>query len=59
MLSLPLREVSKYGVIFGLYFPHSDCPNARKYWPEITPYLDTFHAVNTLSRLTNLSKPDA
>ena len=23
-------------------------PNAEKYGPEITPYLDTFHAVITL-----------
>ena len=27
----------KYGVISG--------PNREKYGPEITPYLDTFHAV--------------
>ena len=29
-------------------FPHSDwifSPNAGKYGPEKTPYLDTFHAV--------------
>ena len=49
--------MSKYGVISGPYFPHSDwirrdtkhlsifSPNARKYGPEITSYLDTFHAV--------------
>ena len=30
-------KVSKYGVISG--------PNTGKYGPEITPYLDTFHAV--------------
>ena len=30
-------KVSKYGVISG--------PNTGKYEPEITPYLDTFHAV--------------
>ena len=30
-------KVSKYGVISGLYFP--------VFGPEITPYLDTFHAV--------------
>ena len=29
--------MSKYGVISG--------PNAGKYEPEITPYLDTFHPV--------------
>ena len=30
-------KASKYGVISG--------PNTRKYRSEITPYLDTFHAV--------------
>ena len=30
-------KVFKCGVIFG--------PNTRKYLPEITPYLDTFHAM--------------
>ena len=30
-------KVSKYGVISG--------PNIEKYGPEITPYLDTFYAV--------------
>ena len=30
-------RVSKYGVISG--------PNTGNYGPEITPYLDTFHAV--------------
>ena len=51
-----LREVSKYGVS-GPYFPASGLnterhsvfsPNAGKYGPEKTPYLGTFHAVNTL-----------
>ena len=32
-------KVSKYGVISG--------QNTGKYGPEITPYLDTFHAVNS------------
>ena len=32
-------KVSRYGVISG--------PNTGKYGPEITPYLDTFHAVRT------------
>ena len=31
------EKVVKYGVFSG--------PNARKYEPEKTPYLDTFHAV--------------
>ena len=34
---------SKYGVISGPYFPGFS-PNAGKYGPEKTPYLDTFHA---------------
>ena len=33
-------KVSKYGVIFGPYFPVFS-PNTRKYGPEITPYFDT------------------
>ena len=49
--------MSKYGVISGPYFPafrlirrDAPClsvfsPNVGKYGPEITPYLDTFHAV--------------
>ena len=37
-------KVSKYGVISGLYFPAFEL-NTGKYGPEITPYLDTFHAV--------------
>ena len=48
-----LREVSKYGVFSGPYFPVFGLntgifvfsPNAGKYGPENTPYLDTFHAV--------------
>ena len=51
--------MSKYGVISGPYFPvfglYMDfifrlylsviSPNTGKYGPEITPYLNTFHAV--------------
>ena len=37
-------KVSKYGVISGPYFPVFS-PNTGKYGQEITPYLDTFHAV--------------
>ena len=37
-------KVFKYGVIYGAYFPVFGL-NAGKYEPEITPYLDTFHAV--------------
>ena len=36
--------MSKYRVISGLYFPVFS-PNTGKYGLEITPYLDTFHAV--------------
>ena len=36
--------MSKYGVISSPYFPVFS-PNKGKYGPEITPYLDTFHAV--------------
>ena len=36
--------MSKYGVIFGPYFPLFS-PNTGKYGPEITLYLDTFHVV--------------
>ena len=53
-------KVSKYGVISGPYFPAFGLktgkslsifsPNAGKYGPEITPYLDTFHAVGALAR---------
>ena len=39
-----MREVSKYGVISGPYFPASGL-NTGKYGPEITPYLKTFYAV--------------
>ena len=39
-----LREVSKYGVISGPYFPVFGL-NTGKYGSEKTPYLDTFHAV--------------
>ena len=37
-------KVFKYGVISGPYFPVFRL-NRGKYRPEITPYVDTFHAV--------------
>ena len=37
-------KMSKYGVFSGPYFSVFG-PNTEKYGPEITPYLDTFHAV--------------
>ena len=42
-------KLSKYGVISGPYFPVFS-PNTGKYGPEITPYLDTFHAVNHMQK---------
>ena len=36
--------MSKYGGISGPYFPVFGL-STGKYGPEITPYLDTFHAV--------------
>ena len=45
-------KVSKYGILFGPYFPpfglnkeRYEVPLQIKYGPEKTPYLDTFHAV--------------
>ena len=37
-------KMSKYGVYSGSYF-FVFCPNTGKYGPEVTPYLETFHAV--------------
>ena len=37
--------MSKYGVISGPYFPVFSPTNTGKYGQEITPYLETFHAV--------------
>ena len=39
------RKVSRYRVISGLYFLVFGL-NTGKYGPEITPYLDFFHAVD-------------
>ena len=47
------RKVSKYGVISGPYFPVFSL-NAGKYGPEITPYLDTFHAVKIIYYATHV-----
>ena len=49
-LSHPLREkCPNTELFFGPYFPVFGLfvfsPNKGKYGPEITPYLDTFHAV--------------
>ena len=41
-------KVSKYGVISGSCFPIFGL-NTGKYEPEITSYLDTFHAVEEFS----------
>ena len=37
-------KLSKYGIFSGPYFPVF-IPNTRKYGPEQTPCLDTFHPV--------------
>ena len=42
-------NVSKYGAFFGSCFPVFS-PNAGKYGPEATPYLDTFHAVQSRAK---------
>ena len=39
--------MSKYGVISG--------PNAGKYRPKLTPYLNTFHAASCGSEVQNVS----
>ena len=44
-------KVSKYGVISGPYFPVFEL-NTGKYGPEITPYLDTFHAVFEITQIS-------
>ena len=45
--------MSKYGVISGSYFPVFGL-NTAKYGPEITLYLDTFHAVYVITILTKV-----
>ena len=47
-----MRKMSKYGVISGPHFPVFGL-NTGKYGPEITPYLDTFHAVKLYLRSLN------
>ena len=44
LFSYTAWKVSKYGVISGLHFPVLGL-NTGKYGPEITLYLDNFHAV--------------
>ena len=44
-------KVSKYEVFSGPYFPVFS-PNTGKYGSEKASYLDTFHAVLGLARLT-------
>ena len=41
--------MTKYRVISGPYFPVFGL-NTGKYGPEITPYLDTFHAVKVVAQ---------
>ena len=56
-------KVPKYGVFSGPYFPSFGLntsylsvfsPNAGKYGPEKTPYLDTFYAVKDITNNVNL-----
>ena len=42
-------KMCKYGAVSGPYFS-AFSPNTGKYGPEITPYLDTFHAVRLDSK---------
>ena len=44
------KVLSKYGVFSG--------PNAGKYGPEKTPYLDTFHAVFIIQLRVHIFKLD-
>ena len=46
--------MSKYGTFPGWYFPLFS-PNAEKYGPEKTPYLDTFHTVCVLTFVLQLN----
>ena len=47
-----LREVSKYRVVSGPYFPVFGLNSeiTGKYGQETTPYLDTFHAVHIIEK---------
>ena len=47
--------LQQYGVISGPYFPLLEL-NTGKHGPEITPYLDTFHAVNFLPKLVKIER---
>ena len=55
MESYTARKVSKEGVISGPYFPAFGL-NTEKYGPEITPYLDSFHAVLILIKTKQLEQ---
>ena len=46
-------KLSKYGVISDPHFPVFS-PNTGKHGPEITPSLDTFHAVEVVLTVTVL-----
>ena len=48
-------KVCHYLISHTVYFKISVfSPNAGKYGPEITPYLDTFHAVSISVNITDL-----
>ena len=44
---ITVLKMSKYGFFCGPYFPVFS-PNAEKYGLEKAPYLNSFHAVNTI-----------
>ena len=48
-------KASKNGVLSGSYFPVFWL-NTGKYWPEKTPYLDTFHAVSVYQKYSRFWK---
>ena len=48
-------KVSKYGDFSGPYFPLFGL-KTRKYGPEKTPYLDTFHTVAVKTSIQNPAK---
>ena len=50
-MTLTASKVSKHVVTSGPYFPAFGL-NTGKYGPEITPYLDTFHAVPVSLRMS-------
>ena len=48
-----MQRDTKYLSVFSTKYLSVFSPNAGKYGPEITPYLDTFHVVNHTTTTTN------